>query len=213
MIVFYDRVEESEVREYIASIYTEGKHLENLLTGMLRLFSIDSGSEHWQWQSLSVEDILGNVLLAYDDRIREQQLDVKVELPQSLTKVRGDEEKLGLVFDALIDNAIKFNHRGGKISISGGNLTLHGEPMVYLQFVNEGKAVAEKDAENIFQGYSQLGDLNAGKPSGVGIGLATCRAVLRQMKGEIFLEPNEDGAEGTAMALLLPTGETELKNG
>ena len=209
---FYDQVDDSQVREYISTIYTEGKYLESLLTGMLRLFSIDSGSENWHWQALSVEDILGNALLAHDDRILARQLDLRVDLPKSLMKIRGDEEKMALVFDALIDNAIKFNHPGGKIIISGDNLTLHGEPMVYLQFVNDGKAVAEADAENIFQGYSQLGDLNVGKPSGVGIGLATCRAVLRQMKGEIFLEPNEYNEESTAIALLLPTSDMELKN-
>ena len=33
--------------------------------------------------------------------------------------------------------------------------------------------------EDIFQEYSQLGELDAGKPSGIGVGLATCRAFLR----------------------------------
>ncbi len=210
---FFDQVDESQVREYIDSIYSEGKHLEKLLTGMLRLFSIDSGSENWDWGALPVDNILGSALLFHENRIDAQELDLNVELPKDLMNVWGDEEKLQLLFDALIDNAIKFNRKGGQISISGGNLTLHGEPLVYLRFVNDGQTVQEEDAENIFQGYSQLGDLNVGKPSGVGIGLATCRAILRQMNGEIFLEPNEDGAEGTAIALLMPTRETELKNG
>jgi signal transduction histidine kinase len=210
---FFDQVDESQVREYIDSIYSEGKHLEKLLTGMLRLFSIDSGSENWEWCKLSIDNILGSTLLSHENRIDAQQLDLDVELPNDLMNVRGDKEKLELLFDALIDNAIKFNRKGGKISIIGGNLTLHGEPLVYLRFVNDGQAVQKEDAENIFQGYSQLGDLNVGKPGGVGIGLATCRAILRQMNGEIFLEPNEDGAEGTAIALLMPTREVELKNG
>ncbi len=62
--------------------------------------------------------------------------------------------------------------------------------------------------EDIFQEYSQLGELDTGKPRGVGIGLATCRAILGQMHGEIFLEPVDD--EGTSIGLLLPT--TELTN-
>ena len=57
-------------------------------------------------------------------------------------------------------------------------------------------------ADVIFQGYSQLGDLDTDKPCGIGIGLATCRAILRQMRGEIVLEP--PAGEGTCLGLLLP---------
>jgi len=42
------------------------------------------------------------------------------------------------------------------------------------------------------------------------VGLATCRAILRQMGGEVFLEPTDE--EGTSIGLLLPT-RMELKNG
>jgi len=67
-----------------------------------------------------------------------------------------------------------------------GNLTLHGEPALYLQISNQGKTVPRESAEDIFQEYSQLGELDAGKPSGIGVGLATCRAILLQMQG-VFL--------------------------
>ena len=128
-------------------------------------------------------------------------------------QVWGDPDKLELLLDALIDNAVKFNQQGGHLSVRAGNLTLHGKPAVYLQIANHGQSVPRENAEDIFQEYSQLGDLDAGKPSGVGIGLATCRAILRQMQGEIFLEPVED--EGTSIGLLLPTMQThmELNNG
>jgi signal transduction histidine kinase len=130
-------------------------------------------------------------------------------LPDDLMPIWADQDKLELLIDALIDNAVKFNRHGGRLSIVAGNLTLHGEPALYLQISNQGQTVPRENAEDIFQEYSQLGELDTGKPSGVGVGLATCRAILRHMQGEIFLEPADE--EGTSIGLLLPI-RMELDN-
>jgi len=203
---FYDQVDPARLQEYVGRIYDKGKHLERLLTGMLRLFSLDSGNEDWQWQELSLRDSLAQVLQKYEDEIDARQLDMQGDL----RPIRGDQDKLELLLAALVDNAVKFNRTGGLLSIKAENTTLRGNAMVYLQVFNQGQSVQHEHAEDIFQGYSQLGDLDADKPSGVGIGLATCRAILRQMHGEIYLEPIEDG-EGTSFALLMPTGEIEME--
>lgn len=205
LLNFFDQIETPKLREYIARIYAEGKHLEHLLTGMLQLFSLDSGSEKWHWQSLSLRECFASVLREYEIKIVEMDLDLQVLLAEDLMPVWGDQDKLELLLDALVDNAIKFNRQGGRLSISAGNLTLHGQPAVFLQIANQGQSVPRENAEDIFQEYSQLGDLDAGKPRGIGIGLATCRAILRQMKGEIFLEPVDE--EGTSIGILLPTTE------
>ena len=210
LLNYFDQIETPKLREYIASIYSEGKQLEHLLTGMLRLFSLDSGSENWDWQVASLPEALRRVLENHDVRIQEMNLDLHVDFPEDLLSVRADQDKLELLFDALVDNAVKFNRQGGRLSVTAGNLTLHGEPAVYVQISNQGKTVPRENAEDIFQEYSQLGELDTGKPSGIGVGLATCRAILRQMKGDIFLEPNDE--EGTSIGLLLPT-RMELNNG
>ncbi len=210
LLNYFDQIETPKLREYIASIYSEGKHLEHLLTGMLRLFSLDSGSENWDWQVVSLPETLSRVLENHDVRIQEMTLNLHVDFPEDLQPVWADQDKLELLFDAVVDNAVKFNRQGGRLSVTAGNLTLHGEPTLYLQISNQGKTVPRENAEDIFQEYSQLGELDTGKPSGIGVGLATCRAILRQMKGDIFLEPNDE--EGTSIGLLLPT-RMELNNG
>ena len=210
LLNFFDHIETSKLREYITSIYSEGKHLEHLLSGMLRLFSLDSGSENWDWQVVSLPEALSRVLENHDIRIQEMNLNLHVDFPEDLQPVWADQDKLELLFDALVDNAVKFNRQGGRLSVMAENLTLHGEPALYFQISNQGKTVPRENAEDIFQEYSQLGELDSGKPSGIGVGLAICRAILRQMKGDVFLEPNDE--EGTSIGLLLPT-RMELNNG
>jgi len=87
--------------------------------------------------------------------------------------VWGDQDKLELLLDALVDNEVKFNRKGGLLSIKAEYMTLHNNSMVYQQIFNQGQTVQHGRTEDIFQGYSKLGSLDADKPSGIGIGLAT----------------------------------------
>jgi K+-sensing histidine kinase KdpD len=73
-----------------------------------------------------------------------------------------------------------------------------------MKIHNDGLAVPQEASEDIFNEYTQLGDINTEKPTGVGIGLAICKAILNRMGGLIFLE--ETDGEGTTFGVLFPTG-------
>lgn len=205
---FFDQFGNDEVHEYIGRIHTESLHLEKLLTGMLRLFSIDSDNERWHWQHLDLRPCLEEALTGHAQAIGDLDLSVDVVLADDLRSLWADRDKLLLLLDALIDNAVKFNRAGGAVRIRAENREVGDRPCVYLAIANDGRTVQPEQADFIFQHYSQLGDLDTGKPCGVGIGLATCRAILHQMRGSIFLEPQS--GEGTCMGLLLPTSREEV---
>jgi signal transduction histidine kinase/DNA-binding NarL/FixJ family response regulator len=202
LVNFFDQIGVQEVREYLGRIHAESLHLERLLEGMLRLFAIDSGRVQWQWEKLVLPVCIDETLASHLLALADLDLAVDREIPADLAAVRADRDKLLILLDALIDNAIKFNRNGGSIRIRAENRRVGDRPYVYLSIANDGRTVLPEHADLIFQQYSQMGDLDTDKPCGVGIGLATCRAILRQMQGTIFLEPVN--GEGTCLGLLLP---------
>ncbi len=202
LVGFFDQLGPREVRDYLGRIHGESLHLERLLNGMLRLFAIDSGSEHWQWQNVSLPACLDEALAGHLLAVAEKDLVVECTIAPDLAPVWADHDKLLILLDALIDNAVKFNRAGGGIRIRTENRQTDGGRWAYLAIANDGHKVLPEQADLIFQQYSQLGDINTEKPCGVGIGLATCRAILRQMHGSIFLEPVR--GEGTCLGVLFP---------
>jgi signal transduction histidine kinase len=81
-----------------------------------------------------------------------------------------------------------------------------GLPYVRLQVANDGETIPYEAREIIFDQYTQLGEIDTGKPCGVGVGLALVKVVVDRMRGQVFLE--EKQGEGTAFSLMLPTVET-----
>ena len=203
---FFDKLSTEEIKDNLTQIHGEGKRLEKLITGMLRLFSIESEREVWRWKSFGVPWSIADAVQYHNSKMEERQLVTEIDVQDDLPEIYGDPEKFGMAFNSLVDNAVKFNCDGGTIRIKAEAQTYEGLEYVYLQIFNDGQTVPARAHETIFDSYTQLGDIDTEKPHGVGIGLALVKVVVDRMRGDIFLEDVPAG--GTCFGLLLPTEET-----
>ncbi len=203
---FFDKLSVDELKENLTQVREEGRRLERLITGMLRLFSIESEREVWRWKSFGVAWPIADALQYFDRKMKERSLATQLELDDDLPEIYGDQEKFGMALNSLIDNAIKFNRDGGLVRVRAEVRRYDGLQYIYLQVFNQGQTVPLEAHETIFNSYTQLGDIDTEKPHGVGIGLALTKVVVDRMKGDIFLE--ETAEKGTCFGLLLPTEET-----
>ncbi len=205
-ISFFDKLSTEELKDNLVQTHGEGKRLEKLITGMLRLFSIESEREVWRWKSFGVPWSIADAVQYYSRKMDARKLETEIDIQDDLPEIYGDPEKFGMAFNSLIDNAVKFNRDGGTIRIKAESKVYEDLDYVYLQVFNDGQTVPTQALETIFDSYTQLGDIDTEKPHGVGIGLALVKVVIDRMKGDVFLEEVPD--EGTCFGLLLPTEET-----
>ncbi len=207
MVEQFDQLEPAKLREFLEKIHGDAIRLDELLSGMLRLFSIDSGNEGWHWEELDLTTCIEDSCQKFEVAMVEMDLDLEISLPDELLPVWGDRDKVGLLLDALLDNAVKYNRCGGTIRISAENSSEDGHPQVYLSIANQGQAFPAEYAEDFLQ--RDRGELNSPKKNAgiVGISLTICRAILHQMGGRVFLEATSE--EGTSFGVLLPTTRTK----
>jgi K+-sensing histidine kinase KdpD/CheY-like chemotaxis protein len=194
----------SDFREYLHSAYDEALRMEQVINGMLRLFSIDSGMEEWDQEYFPLGQLVEEILRAQSARMESMAILVDIDMAPDLPDIFGDREKTSILLGALIDNAVKFNRRGGVLQIAAETCRIEGREHISLRMHNDGRSVPVESHEDIFAGFTQLGDMDTEKPQGLGIGLALCRAIIGGMGGKIFLLPH--GGEGTTFGLLLPVG-------
>lgn len=205
-LTFYEKLSDKEFKEHLRLVREEGERLDKLITGMLRLFSIESEREIWRWKSFGVPWSIADSFQYYDKKMAARQLTSEIDIGDDLPEIYGDQEKFGMAFNCLVDNAVKFNCDGGSVKVKAESRMFDGLEYVYLQIYNQGQVVPLEARSTIFNSYTQLGNIDTEKPHGVGIGLALVKVVVNRMRGDIFLE--ETVGSGTCFGLMLPTEKT-----
>lgn len=89
----------------------------------------------------------------------------------------------------LVENAIKYNHAGGKVTVSATQT----EHDVVLTIADTGKGIDEAYREKIFEPFFRVDKARSREMGGVGLGLALVREVVRAHDGTIEVHPNKDG--------------------
>lgn len=216
-LTFYAKLSEEDLKDYLGQAREEGERLGRLITGMLRLFSIESEREPWAWKPFSLGWVLADAFQQHGKSIQRLGLQVEIEMDEELPELYGDAEKFALALNALLDNAVKFNREKGRIRVVAAPRVLDELDYTYVQIENDGQEIPPEARGSIFDSYTQLGDINIAKPHGVGIGLSLVQVIIERMRGKIFLE--EKKGEGASFALLLPTetsynqlGKTAVRN-
>ncbi len=112
--------------------------------------------------------------------------------------VIADAEKLLLVLENLVENAIKYSPDGGAIELGVAD----ADGRVRFRVADEGLGIAPAEHERVFDKFYRLDpDLNRGV-SGTGLGLFICREIVRGMNGTIRVESTE--GRGSVFSVELP---------
>jgi two-component system sensor histidine kinase KdpD len=183
-------------REELAGVYgdlrDESERLYWLIENMLRLARVEAG------QRPDTDDLLLNrTLESVLDRLRRSfpGLELRYEPPPPDTIVSSIETYVEQVLHNLLQNAAKYNKRGAPVDISA---RVAG-PMVEIRVADRGAGI--RDAEAIFQPFQREEGAEK-QASGLGLGLAVCRALIEAQGGRIWVEPRAGG--GSEFCFTLP---------
>ena len=127
--------------------------------------------------------------------------DVKYEL-----FAKGDKNQIGHVLENLLDNAIKFNIRGGKVDISA----CREEGMAKVCVLDTGIGIPEEKIGKLFEKMYQVDSETTRKFGGLGIGLSIAKHIVEAHGGRIWVESKT--GEGSRFTFILPLDEIKEVN-
>ena len=127
-----------------------------------------------------------------------QGLSLAFELPDQVSPVRGDEDRLGQVLVNLLHNAVKFSPNGGEIRV--GVREGDGEVVVWVQ--DPGIGVPRADKARIFERFYKVDRARVRGRGGTGLGLSIARHVVEMHGGRIWVESEE--GQGSTFSFAVP---------
>ncbi len=180
--------------DYTDIIIEESQRLTNLSSNILKLSQLENQIIPSKEESFSLDEQIRKTILLFESQWIEKELELDIDLPR--VNYIGDQELIKQIWINLINNAIKFSIKGGKIRISLEKLN----DTITVIIEDEGIGISSENKERIFEKFYQ--EDSSHSSAGNGLGLAIVKRVVELNKGTISLE-SEKG-RGSRFKIELP---------
>lgn len=175
--------------------------LRCMLDGLLDVSQLDVGVVAPHPRSFPLRRLLEAVTTSFRAAAASRQLTISCDCPASIT-VHTDPELLRRVLANLVDNALKFTHRGGVTVLASV-----GEAGVQVEVRDTGPGIEPQDRERIFDDLVRLEGGGRDNVPGHGLGLGIVRRLAALL--DIGLDLDSAPGQGTTFRLTLAAGQAE----
>jgi HAMP domain-containing protein/CheY-like chemotaxis protein/signal transduction histidine kinase len=213
--------------EFARTIHGAGTDLLNLISDILDLSKIESGTVTVDAEEIFFSNLLDMVARPFRHEAETRQLSFDVHIDPNLGRsIVTDSKRLQQVLKNLLSNAFKFTAQGGvRLNVSsalggwtGEHPVLSQAPAVVAFEVSDtGIGIPLEKQKIIFEAFQQADASTSRKYGGTGLGLAISRELSNLLGGEIHLRSSP--SVGSAFTLYLPlkyvgpTGATRTATG
>ncbi|MFV1996003.1 MAG: sensor histidine kinase [Verrucomicrobiales bacterium] len=182
-------------REALGDCLEESERVVTMLDTLMDIAEAETGVMVLRRESVDLVALLRQVVELYELIAEEGGIRVEVELPETL-EVSGDFSRLQQAMANLLDNALKYSERGGRVEVTAAREARE----VVLRIADEGPGIAQQDLPRIWDRLYR-GDRSRTK-RGLGLGLSFVRAIAEAHGGSVEVASEE--GKGSTFTLRLP---------
>ena len=186
-----------EQKEMIHLVVTKADHIAQIVRNMMAAYATRSGELNLK--RVKLEQIAALQVRSLRAKAKAANIRIVPKIGANLPRVYVDQALLGQVFEALLDNALKFSHSGSEIEVV---IRDTGGPMIEACVKDQGIGIPREEHEKIFMRFYQVHQGTARSYEGTGLGLSIVYDVIDSHGGKVWLESHED--KGTAIYFTVP---------
>ena len=191
-------------RSLVGVIRESGQSLLGVIGGILNYTQLDSGIVRLAPHPFDLDALCLARIGHHEGRAAGKGLALEFESSAGATGlVLGDEGRLAEVLDILLDNAIRFTAEGC-VTLRLSHRFDGNRMVARIAVEDTGPGIPARERETIFLPFEQgCGKLGL-RPEGSGLGLPTCRLILREMSSSLTLRSAASGGSIFSFTLVLP---------
>jgi two-component system phosphate regulon sensor histidine kinase PhoR len=171
------------VTECYNVITKETRRLSRLIEDMLSVSQLEVGTVELSVHSVDLKALLTECVRDVRGLADEKNIDIQLVLSSKMDPIEGDRDKLAVVINNLLGNAIKYTPRDGNVVVgcqfSAGDVT--------ISVKDNGIGIDAKDHARVFEKFQRADDPAVQLEAGNGIGLFTAREIVRRHNGQLEL--------------------------
>jgi len=218
-------------------INAEAERMERLVRDLLELAKLEGGQAGLRYEPVDLSSLLHSCFTKYEPQAREKGISLRKDIPSHLPSIWGDGHRLEQAILNLLDNALKYTDRGGKVELRArvaaiGSSQSHEAPKadhiastlpialqglslsegrwVLIEVADTGIGIPEEDLPRIFERFYRADKSRSGT-EGSGLGLAIVKGIITAHGGQIGVESKLE--EGSRFVVALPVGQPNAREG
>ena len=182
-------------REALSDCLEESERVLSMLTTLMDISEAETGTMKLNVSPIELAQLAGEVRDLYEDTAEAAGIEFRVDVPAGLV-VNADRDRLRQAIANLVDNAIKYTPRGGRVDVQASS----DHQTVRIRVSDTGSGIAEKDLPRIFDRLYR-GDQSR-TTRGLGLGLSLVRAYVEAQGGNVAVTSTP--GKGATFTISLP---------
>ncbi len=192
-------VKELDKQEFYARIHGESQRMISLVEDIIRLSHLDEGAQDMQRERVDLFELAQET--AKQLMPEAEAAKIALEVSGKPTEISGIPQLLSSIIYNLIDNAIKYNHEGGRVAVSVRN----ADNMAILAVEDTGIGIPKEHQERIFERFYRVDKSRSKSLGGTGLGLSIVKHAAMIHGARIEVE--SEVGKGTRVEVVFPIEE------
>jgi signal transduction histidine kinase len=186
-------------REYLQRVRENTERLTRMITNLLDLSRIESGTQQVQRVPCRLFELVEQVTRQFEPAATARHLTLDVVCDDPTTRILADQDKFVQILTNLLDNAIKFTPAGGKVTVSVSSPDTNH---TVLSVTDTGMGISAEAMGKLFEPFYQASKSSDVQAKGLGLGLSIVKNLVEMHDGTISVS-SEPGV-GSEFRIVLP---------
>lgn len=198
-----DDVEDREtVVRFLRRIEEQAERLHSLVIDMLTLARVESTEHGFDIGPVDVAEAASSCVDAFHGEADAKQIELVSDIASGARWVLADAEGLSMILSNLVDNALKYTPRGGKVTLRTDR-TSEG---IRLHVEDTGIGIPEEDLGRVFERFYRVDKARSRELGGTGLGLSIVKHLAQTFGGSVSVTSRLN--RGTTFTVILAPTES-----
>jgi signal transduction histidine kinase len=175
----------------------ETDRMNAVLSDLLLLTRLDAGKLVVSQEPFALATVIVETADRFAARAAAEEILLEIDIPGKLV-ARGDLERTDQILAALLDNALRYTPRGGRITITGRS----GEGWIEASVMDTGPGIPGEHLPRIFDRFYRVEAARTRSGGGTGLGLTIARDLARAQGGKLVAENTQNGGATFTLRLI-----------